>query len=111
MTGYQARVPSLITAYFGAEALTEQGHPTIGQTFVAGRGWRSYPGTKRVSLTWLRKLRREGVTAVSIRLGTRLADFDIAEIERYHRRQASLPALGDRKPSESLTGFFAPVML
>lgn len=86
----QAQVPGKIADYFGTAARTE--HPVIAEAFAPGTGWTRYPIRKRVSLSWLRKMRREGVTSVAIACQGRLADFTIAEIIRHAER----PLLGGR---------------
>lgn len=74
----QSQVPAAVADYFGPAARTE--HPTIGQVYKPGRGWTSYPGTKRVSVSWLRKLRAEGVDFVALDCDGRRADFGINEL-------------------------------
>lgn len=84
---HQSQVPGLIADYFGCgthPAYTE--FPTIGQVFRPGRGWKRYTGTKRVSLSWLRKLRADGVTDVAIDYHGRRADFTIREVVAYANR-------------------------
>jgi hypothetical protein len=87
----QAQVPGFIRDYFGSEAVRAD-HPAIVQCFTPGVGWTRHPIRKRVSLTWLRKLAREGVTDVSVRCGARTADFTIREVVAYANR----PLLGGR---------------
>jgi hypothetical protein len=55
-------------------------HPVIESTFVPERGWVKYPFRKRISPTWARKLRAQGVTSVALRVGDRVADFTIKEL-------------------------------
>lgn len=88
---YQAQVPGLVKEYFGVEP-TRQEHPVIAQSFCPGKGWRRYTFNKRVSISWLRKMKTEGATAVALRCGARTADFTIDEIVRYAQR----PLLGGR---------------
>jgi hypothetical protein len=52
-------------------------HPTIEQVFYPRRGWVRQDLTKRVTPSWLRKLRAGGATAVALRCGARRADFAI----------------------------------
>lgn len=92
MAKHQSAVPRLIEDYFRrwvpgyAETVDTRSHPLIVQTFVPGVGWRNYPGRKRVSLSWLRKLRQEeGVTVVAVRSDlapSRVADFAINDVIR-----------------------------
>ncbi len=80
---HQATVPARIAAYFGIDQHPPyREFPTIDATWVPGRGWRSYPFTKRVSTSWFRKLRAEGVVSVQVCYGDRHADFDIREVAR-----------------------------
>lgn len=77
MTTHQAQVPAVVAAYFGQQAA----HPVITAAFHPGRGWISQRSfRKRVSLSWLRKLRAEGYVEVALSAGSRTADFRIAEI-------------------------------
>jgi hypothetical protein len=83
---YQAKVPKAAADYFnryyaGGGVLFRE-HPTIDATFVPGRGWRPYPGVKRVSRTWVRKLAAEGVTHIALRSYGRVADFSVRELSR-----------------------------
>jgi hypothetical protein len=94
MSGFQAQVPCLVQEYFGAKPSGMTEHPRITQEFVPGTGWRDggFVLGKRVSLSWLRKLRAQGVTVVALSCDSYTADFTIAEIIRYARR----PLLGGR---------------
>jgi hypothetical protein len=78
-------VPAL-AEYIGArssEAGLNVGNPIIVQEFVPGRGWQDTGWRKRASVSWLRKLRREGVTSVGVYTpwGS-VADFAVAELLR-----------------------------
>lgn len=86
----QAQVPGLVADYFGDSARDE--HPVITQAFTPGKGWVRYPIRKRVSVSWLRKLQGESVTAVQIECGGRKADFEIAQVVRHAQR----PLFGGR---------------
>lgn len=86
---HQAQVPSLVADYFG-EAVRE--YPVITGQFTPGRGWVRPPIRKRISLAWLRRIRREGVTGVAVTCGGRSADFTVDEILRRSGR----PMLGGR---------------
>lgn len=80
----QAEVPSVVAAYFGPMDDCRADHPVVAQKYVPGRGWVSCAGyRKRVSRSWVRKLRREeGVTHVALQRGRRIADFSVAEALR-----------------------------
>lgn len=63
-----------IHTYFGS------GKVTVAETF-SDTGWTSWNRyRKTVTPTWLRKLRTQGVTQVSLMCGTRQADFTITEL-------------------------------
>lgn len=87
---HQAQVPGLIADYFGEAARDE--HPVIAEQFTPGKGWKRSPIRKRVSVSWLRKIKREGVTSVAVTCAGRRADFTIAEVIRHAER----PLLGGR---------------
>lgn len=87
----QSQVPAFVAEYFGSEAVSEQ-HPTIVQAFKTGSGWKRYPVTKKVSVAWLRKMKREGYTTVALKCGSREADFQIREVLGYAER----PLFGGR---------------
>ena len=89
---YRAQVPGLVAEYFRAKPSGMTEHPLVHSTFTPGAGWRGTGFSKRVSLAWLRKLARQGVTSVCLSCGGYQADFTIAEITRY----ASRPLLGGR---------------
>jgi hypothetical protein len=57
--------------------------PIIFEAFGQETGWKRYPVRKRVSRSWLRKLRSEGYTRVSLAVGQYdhiVADFSISEL-------------------------------
>ena len=82
MSDHSSKVHPKIAAYFGIEERPHSDqHPTVWQVFSPQHGWRNETWRKRVSLTYLRTLRREGVVAVAIRAADgRLADFAISEV-------------------------------
>lgn len=106
ISSHQAQVPALVREYFAdptppaaydgeaLRALDRIEHPVVAQTFAPGRGWKTTSYRKRVSASWLRKLRAEGVTAVGLRSGARLADFTIDEVLSHQSRIARQPLLG-----------------
>lgn len=85
---HQSQVPPLAAAYFrsilGAEFVPGYHSPVlIAQVYRPegpNQGWRRHPIRKRVSGSWLRGLRREGATHVTLRYNDRLADFSIREL-------------------------------
>jgi|SRR5882724_12289142 len=93
MTTHRSQVPALVAAYFGISILGIDGHPLITSEFRPSWGWGRSQTAHRVSVSWLRKLRAEGVTSVALRLDGRVADFTIAEILAHQRRVASQPLL------------------
>jgi hypothetical protein len=90
MSSHQAQVPGLVEEYFEAKPFGMTEHPLVKSAYVPGTGWKGTGFNKRVSLAWLRKLRAQGATAVSLTCDGYQADFTIAEIMRYARR----PLLG-----------------
>jgi hypothetical protein len=86
MTTHQATEPSLVADYFGSLSETGRQHALISQTFTQGKGWKDYPIRKRVSTSWLRRLRSEGVTHVALISRGRRADFSVEELLRGPRR-------------------------
>jgi hypothetical protein len=78
----QAQVPRVVADYFGG--MVDRGrHPVIVEAFIPGKGWRRHRSfRKRVSVSWARKLRAEGVTHVALASGARVADFRIEEVVR-----------------------------
>lgn len=82
---HQATEPPAVAAYFGRCAEPDREHAVIAQTFTQAKGWKTYPIRKRVSASWLRKLRSEGVTHVALASQGRCADFSIMELLRSPR--------------------------
>lgn len=89
-----ARVPALVYDYFvtarcyeGVEGIFRilESHPIVVSTFGTGRGWTTTNYRKRVSCSWLRKLKTQGVTHVGLGVGSRVADFGINEILHAER--------------------------
>lgn len=76
-------IPAL-AEYFGT---TES--PVIRAEFRPDAGWYYTGWNKRVSASWLRKLRAEGVTGVSVAMRDeqRAADFSITELLASARRK------------------------
>lgn len=80
MAGHQSKVPPLAYEYFKRFGIFE--HPVIRQFYRPGKGWKYYPIKKRVSLSELRMLRREGVEKVQLSAGGHIPDFGIDELLR-----------------------------
>ena len=76
----QAQEPAVVADYFGTVHTRE--HALVAEVFKPSTGWTRSPVRKRINPTWARKARREGVTAVAVRCGARLADFQITELVR-----------------------------
>jgi hypothetical protein len=68
-----------VRRYFGT------GAAIVAQEFSPGKGWISRRYRKRVSFSWLRKLRNEGVTHVALSADGRVADFGVDELLRTPR--------------------------
>ena len=93
-TSHQATVPQAAADYFSrwlpridypgfpptAQVAGYHYHPVIDQVFTSDRGWVRYSFRKRISPTWARKLRAQGITRVALRVGDRVADFTIQEL-------------------------------
>lgn len=75
---HAAQMPAVVYDYPGSWAA----HPWIHSTFTEAGGWRRYGFRKRISRSWARKLRAEGVTVVALTDGQRLADFTVRELVR-----------------------------
>lgn len=71
-------MPPVAAAYFGPT--DKHTHPIIRQVFNPAVGWKQYPIRKRVSGSWVRGLKAEGVTHVALESGGRLADFSVREL-------------------------------
>jgi hypothetical protein len=102
---HQATIPVLVHDYFATDHFSNfaifgprnhrycDEHPIIVQVFYSDRGWRTTNYRKRVSCSWLRKLKAEGITHVGLVSGgrwtrsDRIADFSITEILRAERRR------------------------
>lgn len=83
MTSHQAQVPPIAAAYFSHRGVDlTSNHPVIRQEYTPGRGWKAVSLHKRVSATWIRKLRGQGVTHVQLTAGGHNADFQCTELTR-----------------------------
>lgn len=97
MTSHQATVPQAAARYFSRvlphtinfvsdipwpQVAGYHYHPVVEQVFVPGKGWKRYSFNKRISPSWARKMRAEGITVVALRVDKHLADFSIAELVR-----------------------------
>jgi hypothetical protein len=87
--GHQGQIPPVAIEYFtlvGVDVTSFYGaHPLITQVFIPEKGWRRHGFNKRVSQHWLRKLRAEGVTHVTLSVGGYNPDFSVAELLRSWR--------------------------
>jgi hypothetical protein len=92
LSSHQAKVPPVATEYFAQYEADQDAreHPIIGQVFYPERGWRRQVFKKRVSRSWLLKLRSDGATAVMLSAYGHDVDFTIAELTKVDRR----PLLG-----------------
>ena len=61
-------------------------YPYIDQYFRPEEGWKYYPFRKRISPSWARKLKADGVT-VALTDGRRHADFQVSELQPRARRR------------------------
>jgi hypothetical protein len=82
------QIAGQIRGYFGSDA---EG-AVVDSEFTPGFGWVSARQPIPATIETLRKLRRTGTTAVAVRLGDRVADFDVDEVLKY----ADRPLLGGR---------------
>lgn len=62
----QAQVPTVVADYCRKFVGPDYEHPVVVQVFKPGVGWRTTNYAKRVSVSWVRKLKTEGVTAVAV---------------------------------------------
>jgi|GEM_PF-2558224 len=79
MTSHSAQQPAAVDAYFGA-ATTYHDHAIVAATFTPSEGWVRYPIRKRISPSWARQAKKDGVTAVAVTRHERTADFQINEL-------------------------------
>lgn len=78
---HHAQVPPRAAAYFNRLGVDlGENHPLIRQEFTPGKGWRPTGFTKRVSASWISKLRTRGVTHVQLTAAGHNADFRCAEL-------------------------------
>lgn len=84
---HQAQVPGLIADYFSRIHPDVTEHPVITAHWTPGKGWRRQTYRKRVSVSWLRKLKAEGVTDIQVSAGGYTPDFSIAEILKHANRK------------------------
>jgi hypothetical protein len=86
-TDHHAQVPGLIAEYFKRCHHGLSQHPVITQTWTPGIGWKRQTFRKRVTCSWLRKLKGEGVTAVQVSADGYLPDFTIDAVLRHANRK------------------------
>ena len=77
---FASRVPTAVIKYFGTEVTSAELHPIIVSEFKGDKGWIPQTYKKRISRSWALKLRKQGVSYVSLKSGLRQADFSIDEI-------------------------------
>jgi hypothetical protein len=91
----RATEPIAVARYFGSGTtwipfsdapgdgiVVHRDHAIVRSVFRPGSGWFRYPCRKRVSGNWVRQARAEGITAVALQVGPRVADFRIEELTR-----------------------------
>ena len=84
------KTPPAAAAYFGQHPLLAAGptlghreaHPVIVAAYTPQKGWKRYGYNKRISGAWARKMRSEGITAVTLQVGEVRADFQVKELTR-----------------------------
>jgi hypothetical protein len=89
-TSHQAQVPPAARRYFKTISVptdSYKDHPVITAEFPRRRqdgavGWARQTYRKRISASWARKLRADGVTHVELAAGGHTADFRIEELVR-----------------------------
>jgi len=83
-SNFSTLTPRVAQEYFqlhhGHRARYRTGHPLITHVFRPGHGWRTYPGHRRISHTWVRQARNAGITAVQLAVGGVRAEFTIEEL-------------------------------
>ena len=89
-TSHSIKLIPVVAAY----AATHEGiaEPVVVQHFIPARGWKRHGWRKRISLSYARSLKNEGVTTVGLDMGNgRIADFRIDELLRTYRPPISRP--------------------
>jgi hypothetical protein len=90
MTVRQATIPRIVADY-AREHAPHAEHPIVVDEFRPSTGWKRQTFRKRVSVSWLRKLKAEGVTHVGLSMEPvdrpsnyrgRVADFEVAAVIR-----------------------------
>lgn len=79
---FASKVPPAALSYFGKEVMGASMHPVVHAEFHPNAGWKRQSYNKRISRSWALKLRKQGVTHVALKSGTRQADFAIEELTR-----------------------------
>jgi hypothetical protein len=76
----------------GRETIT----PVVSQHFKPSDGWRLHGWRKRISISYARRLRREGVTCVGLEVAPgRIADFRIEELLSSRANELARQQLAD----------------
>lgn len=81
MSNHTTSVIPQVAEYFGTTEL-----PVITQAFTPGKGWKLCTHKRPLSRAWLRRLKKEGVTRVTLTLGQRSPDFAVEELLKPDRR-------------------------
>lgn len=81
MSAHNSQPIPILVKYFA----TSEELPIITQEFTPGKGWKITGFNKHVTRSWLRKLRAQGITHVSLALNGRTPDFSIAELLKVDR--------------------------
>lgn len=88
MTSYQSQVPQLVAEFFRPAMQLHLScggsieHPFITATFAPRGGWKRYPGRKRISASWARRLKAQGYTCIELSAYGHRADFKLGDIIR-----------------------------
>lgn len=88
MTSYQAKVPRLIAEYFAKHHPDVTEHPVITAEFSyhwSQTGWKDTHYSKRVNVSWLRKLYAKDITWVRVSAGGYSPEFAIGDV--LHRER------------------------
>ncbi len=84
---HKTRPIPIVAAYFGDSGAI----PIVESEFTSSGGWRRAAGRKRISASYARKLRTDGVTAVALTHKNQVADFLLVEL--MASRTAPAPVL------------------
>ena len=84
MSSHALRPIPVVAAYAAScDGITE---PVVVAHFTPGQGWRRHGWRKRISMSYARRLKGEGVTDVGLDMGgNRVADFRVDELLRAYK--------------------------